>query len=96
MHLNQKWSSMSAVVVIKLYKSLFAASIMCLGKLLFSLLLLYVCCLGDSWISVIFQIRATGWYMEPGISLIGIEFILLNMNSKLEYVPLVSALGNKL
>lgn len=76
--------------------SLFAASVMCLGKLLISFLLLYVCCLGDSRISILFQIGATGWYMEPDISLIGIEFIHLNMNSKLAYVPLVSGQGNKL
>lgn len=86
---------MSVVLVIKLYMSL-SASVMCLGKLLFSFLLLYMCCLGDSWISVIFRIQATGWYMEPDISLIGIEFIHLNVNSKLGYVPLVSGQGNKL
>lgn len=67
---------------------------MCLGKLLFSFLLLYVCCLGDSWISVVFQIGAAGWYMEPNISLIGIKFIHLDVNSKLEYVPLDSHQGN--
>lgn len=61
-----------------------------------AVLLLFVCCLGDLWISVIFQIRVTGWYIEPDISLIGIEFIHLNVNSRLVYFPLVSGQGNKL
>lgn len=67
---------------------------MCLGKLLFSFLLLYACCLGDVWISVVFQIGAAAQYMEPNISLIGVKFIHPDVNSKLEYVPLDSHQGN--